>query len=697
MTMNSAHGKVTGWRRKLISGVATLVFCAPLFVSAAPALAPSHADWPQPNELFVGTCYQPVDRSPEEIRADIAIMKKAGFTVVRMGDLSWDAFEPEEGKFTFEWFDSIMDQMHAAGIKVILDIPGLPAPMWLHQNYPGANIVNQEGAMLYSSDRYMDDITDPDYRRLAAELADKMTKRYAKHPALLAIGYDNEIGNSYMSYSPATRLRFVEWLKKRYGSLDALNEAWQTQRWSRRLTSWDQVAIPYKNTPGGPAERYLDLHRFWSDATIATLEDLDAVRKKNAPSKPSISNLWDNAPRKGFDYLSSYDRYASFGAMGFYPGTPVSGSFDARMMKAGLDTPIWFNEFTVINDSGDYGLKGRSRMWAYVGLLDGAQALLAWTFNTHRGGEEQALFGLVNHDNTPSWKVDEFAQIASEFKKLEKLGFPRHGKADIAVSYSFASAVASAPSYGNMIKDYIKMPYMEQKHAAFAPFFQDNIDADVINVGHENLSRYKIVMVPGEYIMDEASAKSLRDYVAKGGTVIMTGYSAKADEHSNWFDTPLPGRLSDVFGLRTNAFYRSAKPLQLSFGGETLTATDGYYEILEPSTASVLARFTNTADKSPAITINHYGKGQAIYVATAAQTALLAPLVRSLYGKLGIVRGPVTPEGVYARVVNGRTLYVNTTTEAKTVPIQGTKTGVLTGKHYDGSLRLEGYGVDLLQ
>jgi beta-galactosidase len=68
----------------------------------------------------VGACYQPVDRSPEQIDQDIAIMKGAGFNVVRMGDLSWDSFEPSQGKFAFEWFDRIMDKMQAAGIRVIL-------------------------------------------------------------------------------------------------------------------------------------------------------------------------------------------------------------------------------------------------------------------------------------------------------------------------------------------------------------------------------------------------------------------------------------------------------------------------------------------------------------------------------------------------------------------------------------------------
>ena len=63
--------------------------------------ADGRTDWPGAGQLFVGTCYQPVDRSPEQIRRDIALMKQAGFKVVRMGDLSWDFFEPAEGRFDF--------------------------------------------------------------------------------------------------------------------------------------------------------------------------------------------------------------------------------------------------------------------------------------------------------------------------------------------------------------------------------------------------------------------------------------------------------------------------------------------------------------------------------------------------------------------------------------------------------------------
>lgn len=664
--------------------------------SATGQSAVGHPDWPGPGQLFVGTCYQPVDRTREQIHNDVALMKKAGFTVVRMGDLSWDYFEPAEGVFDFKPFDYVMDEMHAAGVKVILDISGLPAPQWLHHKYPGVDVVTQNGVRLNAAERYMEDISDPDYRRLVKAFADALTRRYARHPALFAVGFDNEIGNGFMSYSEADRVRFVEWLKTRYGTLDALNKAWATQRWSRRIDSWDEVQLPYGDGPG-PFERLLDLHRYWSDVTVGALKDLEAIREKNVPDKPAISNLWDSAGRKGFDLLSTHRQYVSYGAMGFYPGEPSDSSWEARMMQGALSTPIWFNEFTA-GGGGYYGAKGRSRMWAYVGLIDGAQALLAWTFNSHQGGEEQALFGLLNHDNTPSWKLGEFAQIASEFKTLEKMGFPRQMKPPVAIAYSFETDIASSPNGpSNTVRQYITTPYWTQQHEAFRPLFRDNIDAAVINIGHEDLSQYKMVVVPGDYLMDKASADALRRFVSEGGTAVMTAFSAKVNENNQWFDTPLPGRLSDVFGLKTNEFYNADAPLVVRINGEEIKGGDTFYEVLEPSTAQVMATFSNVEGAVPAITVNRFGKGRAIYVATTAQAPIMEALYRSLYADLAIAPGPKTPEGVYARVVDGRTLYVNTTNQNRDVSLEGERHGVLTGRTWSDTLRLGPYGVDLLE
>ncbi|HKN24237.1 MAG TPA: beta-galactosidase [Candidatus Acidoferrum sp.] len=654
-----------------------------------------HPEWPGKGQLFVGTCYQPVDRSPEQIRQDIALMQQAGFTMVRMGDLAWDAFEPSEGQFEFAWFDQILQQMNQKGIKVILDIGGSPAPIWLHHKYPSVNLVNEQGAIVHPAERYMVDISDPVYREKLVRFAEELTQHYAHHPALAAVGYNNEIGDGFLSYSEGDRQRFIVWLKAKYRTVENLNKAWAAQRWSRRLNSFDEVDLPYANGPT-PPERYLDLRRFWSDAAIAVLEDLEKVRQRNVPNLPAVSNLWDTG-RRGFDYLSSYKKYVSYGAEGFYPANPLHVSLGALLVKGDLPNPLWFNEF-VTGGGGNYGgPKGSIRMWAYLAIIDYGQTFLAWTFNTHRGGEEQALFGLLDHDGTPSWKYAEFGQIATEFSKLQHYGFPRYHKPDVAIAYSFDSFMAShPPGPSNTVRNYFPVSYTDQVESALKPFFEDNIDVAFLNVGHSTLD-YKLLVVPADYVMDQASAAAIRNYVRNGGTVIMTALSAKVDENNQWFDTPLPGRLNDVFGIRTSEFYKPGTPPEFSLNGKTEQTTIGFYEVLEPKTASTMATLTNTAEKSPAITVNNYGKGRAIYVAVPAQMAVLAPLVRSLYSTLDIEKGPETPSGVYARVVDGRTLYVNTTGEHKTVPIRGSKRGIISGTSYEGVIRLKPYDADLVE
>lgn len=679
----------------------TLLTCAVALATLAPLGVQAQGtdirtDWPGAGQLFVGTNYQPYDRTREQIERDIARMKGAGMKVVRFGDLSWDSFEPAEGKFDFRLTDWIMDRMHAAGLKVILDIPGQPAPVWMHHKYPGVSVVNQAGTKLDPAERYMDNVADPNYRRLLRRLAGKMLSRYAKHPALFAIGYNNEIGNGLVSYSEADRKRFVGWLQKKYGTIDALNKAWATQRWSRRINTWDEVRLPYMDGPT-PYERYLDMRRFWSDATIDVLRELDSLRRKHTPDKPSISNLWDEAWRKGFDMLSTYRDYVSYGALGFYPGDPMSAAFHATMMRGGLKTPLWFVEFTA-GGTGYYGTKGRSRMWAHFGLALGAQAVLPWTWHSHHGGEEQALFGLIDHDDRASWKLDEFATIAKEFAQLEKLGFPRMQEPSVAIAYDYDNVIANHPpkSLSNSVLPYINPGYHKQAHGAYTPLFRDNVDVAVIKLDVEDLSRYKLVVLPGMYLLDASSTARLRSYVENGGTVVMTAQSAKVNDNNQWHSTPLPGGLTDVFGLRTAEFYNAGK-VETRIGDVDAKGDNGFIEVLEPSTAEVLARFTNTGDKTPAVTVNKFGKGRAIYVGTVAQPEVMGALFRHLYPSLGIEPGPTTPDGVIARMVQGRAYYVNTTGDTKDVAITGTMKGLISGQTWTGTMTLPPMGAELLQ
>ena len=59
---------------------------------------------------------------------------------------------------------------------------------------------------------------------------------------------------------------FRRWLRERYGTVDALNEAWSTAFWSQRYDSFEEVLPPrLAPTFANPAQQ-LDFWRFSDDA-----------------------------------------------------------------------------------------------------------------------------------------------------------------------------------------------------------------------------------------------------------------------------------------------------------------------------------------------------------------------------------------------------------------------------------------------
>jgi len=81
------------------------------------------------------------------------------------------------------------------------------------------------------------------------------------------------------------------------------------------------------------------------------------------------------------------------------------------------------------------------------------------------------------------------------------------------------------------------------------------------------------------------------------------------------------------------------------------------------------------------VTVNDTARGS--YLPGAPRTVVIGPIVRSFYEPLGI-QPAQNAEGVYARVINGRTLYVNTTNEEKDVAVGMKAHGVLSRHSYDG-------------
>ncbi len=656
-------------------------------------------------ELYVGANYHPHDdKNRQKWERDIRLMKEAGFNVVRLGHLAWDSYEPAEGQFDFEWFDTFMDMMDEARIKVILDISVRPAPIWLHQKHPSISITDTSGNRLYPNHRYMEDMGDPGYQKYALRYTDKITRRYANHPALLAFGIDNESGDGPISYSESVRWRFVEWLKKKYKTVDALNQAWAGQRWSRKLVKFDEIGLPVSGSIQGPPERTLDFRRFVSDEVNQFLFQMMDVVYTNAPGALTTTNAWYYSHKKYFDYSKiAYSGKMRRGGNGFYPGNSLVENWGLMHSLFGMariqfenETPFWNVEFTTMT-----AVPKSVRKSAYAALMYGSQMICGWTWQSMHGGEEQYLEGMLDWDGVTNRTYDEYKQIATEFKKIEEYGFPYRPEADVGLAFSFPSQIVS---YGYPIQ------HDSQMQTVFNEFYSRNIDLKVVAIDKSPLD-YKLLIVPGVALMDETTANKIRDYVDNGGVVIMTGYSAFVDEHNQVFQSTRPGHLDDVFGIRIANFEDTSslneisrlgykgKKLQVNYRDDNIEIESARFDVVEPKGATVLGEITSLDKDYPIVTSHKYGKGRAIYIGLAADGWVLAPILDELIDELGIRRGgPEVPRNVMARYIDdNHILFLNVSGEPQEIKLKGKSRSILLDKDYVDSFVIQPYEPDFVE
>ena len=653
--------------------------------------------------LYVGANYHPHDdKNLEKIKSDIQLMKAAGLNVVRMGHLAWDSYEPSEGQFDFDWFDKVMDIMNQAGIKVILDIAIRPAPIWLHHKYPSIDIVDKNGNMLYPNHRYMEDTGDPMYQQYALRYADALTKRYGKHPALMAFGVDNESGDGPISYSETAKERFIVWLKNKYSNLDNLNKAWATQRWSRRFNQFEEVGFPVSTHNNDVPERLLDFRRFVSDEINQFLFKVIDKVNTNAPNVLVNTNAWYYSPLKYFDYSQiAYSGKMTREGCGFYPGNSLTTNWGIMNALFGISriqfestNPFWCSEFTTMT-----AVPNSIRKSAYATLMYGNQMVCGWTWQSMHSGEEQYLEGMLDWDGIPNRKYEEYKKIATEFKKIGKF-FPYKVQSEVGLAFSFPSQIASSS---------FPEQHESQLQACFNLFYYRNMDARVVEVSKSPMN-FKLLIVPGVTVMDETTATKIRDFVKNGGMAIMTSNSALVDETGKVFATTHPGRLSDVFGIRVAGFEETenynelsrksykGKKLEFTYKGKAVDTESARFDVIEPKGAEVIGSITSLDKDYPIMTSNKYGKGRAIYVGLPADGNILNPLLDELIDQLKITKGPVVPSGVMARQIDkNHFLYLNVSSESKLIQMEVKSRSILFDKNYNGNFTIAPYEPEFIE
>ena len=665
--------------------------------------------------LYIGTNYHPHDWTEERWKIDIKMMKEAGFNTVRIGHLAWDSFEPDEGVYKFEWFDHVMDMFHEAGIGVILDIPMRPAPNWVHKLCPGCDIGSKSGNHSAPVRRYMEDVSDEGYQYYAFRFARKEIQRYKDHPALMGWGMCNEQGSGFYSLSESSRRRFVQWLKKQYKTIDELNKTWCTQRWCRKIMSFEDVVFPENESAVGAPEPWLDMRRYFSDMTSDFLLKLKKVLDEEAPGAVYSSNHYAEHTKVGFDYLKMADEFGGYPGIGFYPDYEMNdlsflmdGIYSQRIAESGK--PMWCLEYRSSNGNGYTisGPKGFLRSLGMLSLLQRTQMILGWTWRAMYAGEEKFIFGLLGHDGAPSQNFYEYKALAADMKKLEQYNFPYLPSPEIGVAYDYQSLWITEYN-----KDMFVKPYLKMQGDIAKTFYYKNMEYNTVDL--RNLkNNYKIIIVPNQNIMNKKAAETIREYVRNGGTVIMTGTSSYMDENSRVFTEQRPGRLSDVFGIRIASFNRnydkwsfSENTLKTEHNGqirEQLTVNRNgsktdldaeYYEVLELNSAKSFAEFE---DKNLcAVSVNDYGKGKAYYTAAEMDTNMLSWLIDEISEEVGLTKPIEVPYGVQARkITDGQYFYVNHREETAEIILPKGGKGILSGKKYTNKLILAPFDAELI-
>ncbi len=690
--------------------------------------------------LWVGVNYHPHDWCIDRIAVDIQMMVNAGITRVRLGHLCWDSYEPEDGRYSFSWFDQVMDLFAKAKIGVILDLSTHPAPLWVHKKCPGCNIVSIAGKEQAPVHRYMEDVADPEYQKYAYRFATKLILRYKDHPALVAFGICNELGDGYLSYSEYSRQRFIFWLQKKYCNIDALNKAWNTQRWSRRVEDFREIQFPESEMGHGSPEAWLDMRRFFGDGISEHMVNLCHLVEKYAANTPYSSNHWAERPGVGFDYLKVSDVIAKYAAgLGFYPILSTNNrqsilgclvNLHYRLAETG--NPMWFLEF-ITGGYGQYeGPRGLLRMYAMLGLIYRAQMVIGWTWRSMLGGEEQYLYGLLDHDGQPSRKYFEFKEIAADFAKLERYDLPYLPNPEVGIACSHDSMLVMeyAPRH-------YQTPYVQQLSNALEAFYDRNIDVNFIDL-RDVKKNYRLIIVPGHAMIDRKTAEYLRKYVKNGGILVMTGYSAMVDETNTVFEETHPGMLSDVFGIRIGGYHRYQGEELTIYGNNLLfTASDIHYveeielhaancafsysvnssEIRNQNDMENISKtdkvmsvgasgpfmnnltssresaeptqpFSDVAEadgeKHCMISVHNFGMGKAYYIAAESNAKLLGEFYDYIYEQEQLPKPERIREGLICRKIGkDQFLAVNTTSETVSFTLDGRKYGVLHELEYN--------------
>ena len=614
--------------------------------------------WPQPlagqqERIWYGGDYNP-DQWPEEVwDDDVRLMKKAGVNLVSVGIFSWAKIETSEGVYDFDWLDRIIDKLGEAGIAVDLASATASPPMWLTQAHPEVLWKDYRGDVCQPGARQHWRPTSPVFREYALKLCRAMAEHYKGNPYVVAWHVSNEYGcHNRFDYSEDAEHAFQQWCEERYGTIDAVNDAWGTAFWAQRMNDFSEIVPPRFIGDGNFMNpgKLLDFKRFSSDALKAFYIAERDTLAEITPDLPLTTNFMVSASGSVLDYddwgdevdFVSNDHY-------FIPGEAHLDelAFSASLVDGIARKDPWFLmehstsavNWREINYRKEPGQLVRDSL-AHVAM--GADAVCYFQWRQSKAGAEKFHSAMVPHAGEDSAVFRDVCELGADLNKLSDEGIlgSRLAKSRVAVVFDYESEWATE----HTATPTQHVHHVDEPLAWFRALADQGVTADVVPV-RGAWDGYEMVVLPSVYLLSEETTRRVRDYVVGGGRLVVTYYTGISDEKDHVWFGGYPGSIRDVVGVRVEEFMPMGNDftgvpdhLDLSNGAVAHDIADVIGSV--DGTATVLATFKDNPwtgmDGVPAIVANTFGEGRSVYVGARLGREGLALSLPEILESLGM-------------------------------------------------------------
>jgi beta-galactosidase len=604
---------------------------------------------PRLDRMAYGGDYNP-EQWPEEVWAhDIPLMREAGVNLVSVGIFSWALLEPAEGRYEFDWLDRVLDRLHGGGIAIDLATPTAAPPAWFIHRYPRARLVTREGTVLGGGARQSFCPSSPAYAQAAARITEQLGRRYADHPGLALWHSHNEYGGANaLCYCAVSAAAFRDWLRARYGSLDALNAAWGTTFWGQRYGEWVEVEPPVAAPTAVNPSQQLDFLRFSSDAHLDNFRRERDILHDLSPGVPVTTNFMI-ANCKTIDYwrwaaevdVVSNDHYLQ----AEQPDNHIELAMCADLTRSVAGGRPWLlmeHSTGAVNWQPRNIAKraGEMRRNSLAHVARGADGLMFFQWRAARFGAEKFHSAMLPHGGTDTRIWRDVVRLGGDLHALDELRDTRVC-ADVAVIWDWQSWWALELDW----RPSVDLRYLDRVEAYYDRLWRAHLTADFVRP-EAPLHRYRVVVVPSLYLTTKAAAENLSRYVAAGGTLVVSYFSGIVDERDAVHPGAYPGALRDLLGLRVEEF----RPLH---AGETVTLGsasgasddnlggglrgDVWSEDIRLDGAVATHHYLDgPAAGGPAITRHAFGLGHAWYVSTRLVGPDLDAVLRHIRADAGL-------------------------------------------------------------